>query len=87
MVERRKPGTRPRGARVSINVRVPLDHHAVYTRHAEELGIPLGSWVALQLADAQNLPVPAYIEEELRRAQARRDAEDSRQELPMPRTA
>ena len=68
-------------------VRVPIDHHNLYERMAEEPGIPLGSWVTMQLAELYDLPIPEYIHEELAAAEQRRRADESRQELPMPRTA
>lgn len=77
----------PRGKRITVSSRVPIEHHAVYNQAAEDLGIPLGSLVELRLAELYGLEVPTYIQQELRRAQARREAEESRQELPMLRTA
>lgn len=85
--QRRKPGTRPRGDRASLIVRTPVEQHEIYLAHANELGIPLGSWVALTLAKAEGLPVPEYIEEEIRKAASRRAQEAEQEELPLARSA
>lgn len=68
-------------------VRVPVDHHADYEQQAAEMGIPLGSWVTLQLAELRGLAVPDYIYEEIEAARERRRINESRQELPIPRIA
>lgn len=85
--QRRKPGTRPRGERANITVRVPVDQHEVYSAHAAELGIPIGSYVALTLAKIEGLPIPDYIEEEIRKAASRRAHEAEQEELPLARSA
>lgn len=67
-----KRGGQPsRGDRSNVTVRVPTEHRAVYEARAAELGIPLGSWVAIKLAEAEGLEVPDYIEREIARAARR----------------
>lgn len=85
--QRRKPGTRPRGDRGAISVRVPVDQRSIYEELAAELGIPLSSWVAKQLAEAQGLEIPDYIQEEIRKATLRRQFESGQEELPLARSA
>ena len=66
-------------------MRVPVDQRTVYEEQAAALGIPLSSWVALKLAEAQKLPIPDYVQEEIRKAQARRALEAGQEELPLAR--
>jgi len=75
MVDERKPGRRDRGARKNLLSRVPDDHYAVYDAEADRLGIPIGSYSTMRLAEIHNLPVPDYILEEIRAAADRRAAE------------
>lgn len=74
MVDERKPGRRDRGARKNLLSRVPDDQYAVYEAAAERLGIPIGSYSTMRLAEIHNLPVPEYILEEIRAAADRRAA-------------
>ncbi|WP_337007231.1 hypothetical protein [Microbacterium sp. LB12] len=74
MVDERKPGRRDRGARKNLLSRVPDDQYAVYEAAAERLGIPIGSYSTMRLAEIHNLPVPDYILEEIRAAADRRAA-------------
>lgn len=85
----RRRGTRPRGSRTAITVRVPDDQYEQYSRDADALGIPIGSWAAIQLAASKGLEIPDYINEEIRKAAARREAEENAhaEELPMLRSA
>ncbi|PZR02994.1 MAG: hypothetical protein DI536_36535 [Archangium gephyra] len=85
--EIRKRGTRPRGARTPISLRVPVDHHDVYQQKADALGIPLSSYVAMRMAELEGLDVPAYVQEELRKADVRRFIERTQEELPLAQTA
>lgn len=85
--QRRKPGTRPRGDRAAISLRVPVDQRAVYEERASELGIPLSSWVAIKLAEAEGLPVPDYVQEEIRKAALQRQFAAGQEELPLARSA
>ena len=89
VAEPRRRGTRPRGKRTAITVRVPDDQYELYSREADELGIPIGSWAAIQLAHAQGLEIPQYITEEIRKATERRSVQDHAhaEELPMLRSA
>lgn len=86
-MQRRKPGTRPRGDRAAISLRVPKDQRAIYEQRAAELGIPLSSWVAIKLAEAEGLDVPAYVQEEIRKAALLREITASQEELPLARSA
>ncbi|MCS5524754.1 hypothetical protein NY551_18625 [Curtobacterium flaccumfaciens pv. oortii] len=87
MAEARKGGRRSRGRRVQLPTRVPEDHGEFYEARARELGIPVSSYVAMRLAQADGLNTPDYVLEELRVAEARRAATQGQQEFPMPRTA
>ena len=60
-------GQPSRGDRSNVTVRVPVEHRAVYEARADELGIALGSWIALKLAEAEGLEVPDYLKRELAR--------------------
>ncbi|MDO8383952.1 MAG: hypothetical protein Q7T17_13375 [Microbacterium sp.] len=88
-VERRRRGTRPRGNRTAITARVPDEHYAQYFREAEDLGIPIGSWATIVLAESRGLEIPEYIKAEISKAAARRDAAHRAhaEELPLPRSA
>lgn len=66
----RRRGTRPRGSRTAITVRVPDDQYEQVLRDADALGIPIGSWAAIQLAASKGLEIPDYINEEIRKAAA-----------------
>ncbi|MCE7483552.1 MULTISPECIES: hypothetical protein [Microbacterium] len=85
----RRRGTRPRGKRTAITVRVPDDQYEQYSRDADALGIPIGSWAAIQLAASKGLEIPEYINQEIRKAAERRHAEETAhaEELPMLRSA
>lgn len=87
--EPRRRGQRPRGKRTAITVRVPDEQYQLYAREAEELGIPIGSWAAIKLAESQKLDIPTYIQTEITKAAERRAAEARKraEELHMPRTA
>jgi len=76
-----------RGERHPHTVRIPVTQNAHYEERAETLGIPIGSWIVLKLAESEGLPVPDYIQKELRKAEAERAAEAEREELPMARSA
>jgi len=70
---RRKPGTRPKGPREPITTRVPTPHHHVFEARAKELGISVSSWVALKLAEVEDLPIPDFVQLDLDKARAKRD--------------
>ncbi len=61
MESRRKPGTRPKGDRRAITVRVPTGHHPVYESAAAAAGYDnLSDYVNALLAEHHGLAVPAY---------------------------
>jgi hypothetical protein len=85
----RRRGTRPRGSRTAITVRVPDEQYARYAREAEKLGIPIGSWAAIVLAESQHFEIPQYIKTEISKAAERRNADQRThaEELPLPKSA
>lgn len=44
-----------------MHVRVPRDHREIYEAEAAAAGMPLGDYVAVQLALAHELEEPAYV--------------------------
>ena len=78
---------RPRGERAAFTVRIPIAQNSVYEERAAALGIPIGSWVALKLAETEGLPTPDYIVDELKRAESRRAHQAEQEELPLARSA
>ena len=61
MEPRRKPGTRPKGERRAITVRVPAEQRPVYERAATAAGYDnLSDYVTALLAEHHSLAVPAY---------------------------
>lgn len=56
-----RPGPAIKGDRVPMHVRVERAHRSVYEDAADELGLPLGDYVALVLAREHDLNVPPYI--------------------------
>lgn len=85
MDQGRKRGMPSRGERSAISIRVPIDQRAVFEERAAALGIPLSSWSAIVLAEAAGLPIPDYVEKEIRKAAARRAIEEGQEELPLAR--
>lgn len=83
----RKRGTRPRGSRVGVTMRIPDDQAVVYRSRADELGIPLSSWIAKALAEHEGLDIPDYVHLELEKAERERAIQATEQELDLPRTA
>ncbi len=67
------PGRKHLGERGYVPVRPPINQKLVYEERARSMGISLGSWAVMRLAEAENLPVPEYIQDEIARAEARRD--------------
>ena len=63
-----------RGDRDAFTVRPPADQGAVYREHAEKLGIPVGSYATMRLAEADGLPIPGYVLEEIEKAKLERAA-------------
>lgn len=85
MVDERKPGHRDRGKRRQLLSRVPDDQYEIYEAEAHKLGIPIGSYNTMRMAELHKLPIPKYILDELKRAQERREAEArkaARDQLP-----
>lgn len=61
MDTRRKPGTRPKGDRRAITVRVPAEQRPVYEHAAGAAGYDnLSDYVTALLAEHHGLAVPAY---------------------------
>lgn len=59
--ERRKPGTRPKGPRKAITVRVPDDQWGLFNDARAAAGYAsLSDYVAALLAELHGLPVPSY---------------------------
>lgn len=56
-----KRGPTPKGERRQVTFRAPTDQLEQYRELAEREGLPLGDYLALQLARAHNLPEPAYL--------------------------
>ncbi|MBF4570788.1 hypothetical protein ITJ57_18625 [Plantibacter sp. VKM Ac-2880] len=83
-----KPGQQPRGTRKAATVRLPENTYEAYESSARDLGIPLGSYLALKLAEAHNEEPPQYVLEEIERAERRARLIRQQEELPtMARSA
>ena len=67
-----KPGAPSRGDRRQFPLRPPRQHYDTFKAHADELGIPLGSYVLLRLSEAEGLPIPDFVRRHLDKARARR---------------
>ena len=67
----RRRGPQPRGDRATVTARIPDDHADIYKQRADELGIPLSSWIALALAEHEDLDVPGYVKGEIKKADPR----------------
>ena len=60
-MDRRKPGTRPKGKRHAITVRVPDDQWGIYVQTATREGYDsLSDYVCALLAREHDLQVPEY---------------------------
>ncbi len=60
-MDRRKPGTRPKGNRHAITVRVPEDQWELYRQFAQSEGYEsLSDYVCALLAREHDLRVPDY---------------------------
>ena len=51
---------RHKGERHPMMVRVPIDHHEVYKREADRLGMDYGTYFAWCMARLHELPWPAH---------------------------
>lgn len=74
-------GRPSKGKRHPLNAGIPEEQYEVYAEAARDLGIHLGTYVALRLAEAHGLEPAPYVKDELRRAELLRTHE----ELPMAR--
>lgn len=83
----RRRGPQPRGERVGVTMRLPDEHAEIYKHRADELGIPLSSWIALALAEHENLNVPGYVQDEIKKATRKRILASLELELDMPKSA
>lgn len=86
------PGRRSKGDRAQIGVRPPTPQKRFYEARAQELGISLGTYAVLRLAEVHNLEIPEFVREELAQAaERRRNGEDELDlgggSLPMARSA
>ncbi len=61
MAAAKRGGRRPKGDREPMHTRVPRDHKGVYEAAAEAEGLPLGDYVALQMARLHGLDEPDYL--------------------------
>lgn len=68
-------------------MRIPDEHAEIYKQRAEDLGIPLSSWIALTLAEHESLPIPGYVREEILKAKRERLLVAMELELDMPQSA
>ncbi len=66
----KRRGPDPKGDRSAITVRIPRTHRALYERAASAAGIPLGDYIAAQLARAHELEEPDYVTAWPRRQEA-----------------
>lgn len=79
--EARKRGRKSRGTRMSVSVRPSPELKAVYEEHAAAMGIPLSSWIMLNLNSHLGLPVPSYVYDDLQVAAEREENEEARRQL------
>ena len=56
----------------------PVDHVDVYTKQAKALGLDLGDYCVMVLAQAHGLAVPDYITEAIEDARKKRELEHRR---------
>ena len=83
----RRRGPQPRGDRVGVTMRLPDEHAEIYKQRADALGIPLSSWIALALAEHENLGGPGYVQDEIKKATRKRILASLELELDMPKSA
>ena len=67
-----------KGTRGYIPLRPPVDQLAVYQQRADELGIALGSYSVMRMAEAEGLDVPDWVLDEIERAKKKRADEAER---------
>lgn len=68
-MERRRPGGPGKGARAQHTVRFPEAHYERYAREARAMGLSLGDYVVLRMAEHHTLAAPDYVERALARSQ------------------
>ncbi|MAO80493.1 MAG: hypothetical protein CMH82_07515 [Nocardioides sp.] len=68
-------------------MRIPGEHAETYKQRAEDLGIPLSSWITLALAEHEGLSVPDYVQSEINKAAHERASRATEVELDMPKSA
>lgn len=66
-----KYGPDPKGDREQFTARLPKDHLAIYRAAAARRGMPLTDYLAVKLAEAHELPEPAYVAAQLERQRNR----------------
>ena len=77
-------GRRARGDRTPTTIIIDKGHLAFGREQAARAGIALGDWVAIAVAEANNLPIPDYLVESAKRlAAVRAGDEPGQQELPL----
>ena len=59
---RTRRGRPPKGDRAQVLARMPRAHREAYEKRAQAEGLPLGTYVALVLAEAHGLEPPPYVE-------------------------
>lgn len=71
-----------KGTRGYIPLRPPVDQLAIYQQRADELGIALGSYSVMRMAEAEGLDVPDWVHDEIERAKKKRakEAEERKQQ-------
>lgn len=63
-----KPGPKPKGGhepRAQLTLRLPASQAATYKSAAARLGLPVGDYIAARMAQADGLPLPEYITDQL----------------------
>lgn len=76
-----RSGRRSKGKRGFISVRPPVepvDQLAVYKKNADALGLDLGDYCVMVLAQAHDLAVPWYITDAIDEARKKREREQRR---------
>jgi hypothetical protein len=68
-MERRRPGGPGKGARAQHTVRFPEPHYERYLDEAQHMGLSMGDYVVLRMAELHELDVPDYVERALARSQ------------------
>ena len=72
-----------KGERTVVSVRIPDDQKLDYERIARELGIHLGTYVTIVMAEHHNKPIPQFALEEVKVASRRKALLAGQEELPI----